>query len=101
MFFIIPICICKNSVRKILGNQIMLTPSIKVIPFSKYLSFHLGVVLVHAKWANLINRTNGVVNRCHVVVSPQMDRINIQPCVLNFTVSKEGIKLSELGMDHD
>ncbi len=53
-FFIIPICTCKNSVRKILGNQITFTPSIKVIPFSKYLSFHLGVVLNHANWANLI-----------------------------------------------
>ncbi len=28
--------------------------SIKFIPFSKYLSFHLGVVLVHANWAPLI-----------------------------------------------
>ncbi len=37
-----------------LGNQIDLITSIKVIPFSKYLSFHLGVVLVHANWANLI-----------------------------------------------
>ncbi len=53
-FFSIPICICINSVRKILGNQIVSTPSIKVIPFSKYLSFHLGVVLGHANWANLI-----------------------------------------------
>ncbi len=53
-FFIITICTCINSVRKVLGNQITFTPSIKVIPFSKYLSFHLGVVLVHANWANLI-----------------------------------------------
>ncbi len=37
-----------------LGNQIVFTPSIQVIPFSKYLSFHVGVVLVHANWANLI-----------------------------------------------
>ncbi len=51
-FFIIPIRTCINSVRKILGNQIIFTSSIKVIPFSKYLSFHLGVVLVHANWAN-------------------------------------------------
>ncbi len=54
VFFIIPICACINSVRKILGNQIVVTPSIKVIQFSKYLSFHLGVVMVHAKWTNLI-----------------------------------------------
>ncbi len=54
VFFIIPICTCINSVRKMLGSQIVFTPSIKVIPFSKYLSFHLGVVLVHANWANLI-----------------------------------------------
>ncbi len=47
-FFIIPI-----RVRKILGNQIVFTPSTKAIPFSKYLSFHLGVVLVHANCANL------------------------------------------------
>ncbi len=47
------------------------------------------------------NRTNGVVNTCHVAVSPQMDRVNVQPGVLNFTVSTEGIKPSELGMDHD
>ncbi len=44
----------QNSAREILGNQISFTPSIKVIPFSKYLSFHLGVVLIHANWANRI-----------------------------------------------
>ncbi len=54
-FFTIPICTCINSVRKILGNQIVVTPSIKVIPFSKYLSFHLGVALVHANWTKLID----------------------------------------------
>ncbi len=37
-----------------LGSQIVFTLSTKVTPFSKYLSFHLGVVLFHAKWANLI-----------------------------------------------
>ncbi len=41
--YCIPICTCINSVRKILGNQIVFTPSTEVIPFSKYLSFHLGV----------------------------------------------------------
>ncbi len=30
------------------------TSSNKVIPFSKYLYFHLVLVLFHAKWANLI-----------------------------------------------
>ncbi len=38
----------------VLGNDIVFTPSINVIPFSKYLSFHLSVVLVHAYWVNLI-----------------------------------------------
>ncbi len=52
-FFIIPIRTCINSVGKILSNQIVFAPSSEVIPFSKYLSFHLGVVLVHAKWANI------------------------------------------------
>ncbi len=46
------------SKRTVLGNQIWLTPSIKVIPFSKYLSFHLGVVLDYANWANLIFYTH-------------------------------------------
>ncbi len=53
-FFIIQICTCIKSVRKILGNQLVFPPSIKVIPFSKYLSFYLGVVLGHANWAHLI-----------------------------------------------
>ncbi len=53
-FYIIPICTCIDSVRKILGNQIVSTLSIIVIQFSKYLSFHLGVVLVHANWVNLM-----------------------------------------------
>ncbi len=39
-------------------------PSIKVIPFSKYLSFHLGFVLV-ANWVNLI------------VIPSEGDRISI------------------------
>ncbi len=56
-FFIIPIYTYINSIRKILGNQVVFTPSIKVIPFAKYLSFHLGVFLVHANWANLIKAT--------------------------------------------
>ncbi len=54
-FFIIPICICINSIRKMLGNQIVLTSSIKGIPFSNYLNFHSGVVFSHANWANLID----------------------------------------------
>ncbi len=37
-----------------LGNQMVFTPSIKVIAFSKYLSFDLGGVIGHANWANLI-----------------------------------------------
>ncbi len=37
-----------------LGNQIVFRPTIKVTPFSKYFSFHLSVVLVHAYWVNLI-----------------------------------------------
>ncbi len=37
------------------------TPSIKVIPFSKYSGFHLGVVLVHANWANLISKVNALL----------------------------------------
>ncbi len=60
-FFIIPICTCVNSVRKMLGNQIVFTPPIKFIPFSKYLSFHLGAVLVHANWANLDRGINSHV----------------------------------------
>ncbi len=53
-FLIIPIRASINSVRKIFGNQIVFIPSITVIPFSKHFSFHLGIALVHAKWANLI-----------------------------------------------
>ncbi len=48
VFFVIPMCTCINSVRKILGSQIVFTASMYVVPFSKFLSFHLG-----ANWANL------------------------------------------------
>ncbi len=54
-FFIISISTCINSVRKMLGNQIVFTPSIKGIPFSEYLSLHLGIVLPHVNWANLVS----------------------------------------------
>ncbi len=53
-FLIIPVCTYINSAKKTFRSQTVSTPSIKVIPFSKYLSFLLGVVLVHANWANLI-----------------------------------------------
>ncbi len=46
---------------KIIGSQIVFTPSNKFIPFSKYLSFHLGAVLVHANWANLVRGTSSHV----------------------------------------
>ncbi len=76
--FIIPICTCINSVRKMLGNQIDFTPSIKVIPLSKYLSFHLGVVLGHANWASLILTSewqwaNCDVDRVILTVLPWID----------------------------
>ncbi len=45
---------CGKNLEYLKPNQIVFTPFIKVIPFSKYLSFHLGVVLVHANRANLI-----------------------------------------------
>ncbi len=55
-FLFFSICTCMDSVRKMLGNQIVFIPTIKVTPFSKYFSFHLSVVLVHANWATLIVR---------------------------------------------
>ncbi len=49
-----------------LGNQIFFTPSIKVISFSKYLIFHLGVVIGHANWANLI--THAIIPTLSVTI---------------------------------
>ncbi len=53
-FFIIPVCTFIQSGRKAFHNQILFSSSTKFISFSKYLRFHLVVVLCHAKWANLI-----------------------------------------------
>ncbi len=57
IFFIFPLCTNLNSVAKTFLNQMVFTSSIKFFPFSKYLRFHLGVVLCHAKWASLIVET--------------------------------------------
>ncbi len=57
-----------------LGNQIVFTPSIKVISFSKYLSFHLGVVIGHANWANLIEFTRLLPRKLYLVLSLEFDK---------------------------
>ncbi len=74
--FNIPICTCINSVSKMLGNQIVFTPSIEVIPFSKYLRlFCLGVVLGHANWANLIHVLGKEVWRISVLYGVEAEQV--------------------------
>ncbi len=47
------------------------TPFFKVIPFSKYLSFYLGVILVRSNWASLIV--------CQVDSFTKLDGVSFQP----------------------
>ncbi len=58
-----------------LGNQIVFSPSIKVIPLSKYLSFHLGVVLGHANWVNLIHVLGKEVWRISVLYGVEAEQV--------------------------
>ncbi len=67
-----------------LGNHIVFTPGIKVIPFSKYLSFHLGAVLVHTKPVNLIFKNTRI---CVLLLSVKKRVLIIASLTLKVTLS--------------